>query len=335
MTYEGRAMRLSKARTPLSLQRVSVPEPADGQVVIAVRSCGVCRTDLHVVDGDLTQPKLPLILGHEVVGSVVAIGAQVQGFSCGQRVGVPWLGFTCGTCNACRRGRENLCERAAFNGYTLDGGYADFMLANACYCFALPDALDDEHAAPLLCAGLIGYRALKLAGNAERLGIYGFGAAAHIVTQLALAQGRTVYAFVRPGDDKALKFARNMGVQFAAGSDSPAPEPLEAALLFAPVGELVPRALSAVAPGGTVVTAGIHMSTIPAFDYSLLWGERSLRSVANLTRADGEEFLPLAAQFAIRTSTTPFALEDADLALDALRQGRLSGAAVLMHGLTR
>jgi propanol-preferring alcohol dehydrogenase len=286
---------------------------------------------LHVIDGDLANPKLPLVPGHEIVGEVVAQGAQVDGLQVGQRVGVPWLGFTCGECRACAQGRENLCERALFTGYTLDGGYADYAVANARYCLPLPAELDDEHAAPLLCAGLIGYRALKAAGPAERLGIYGFGAAAHIILQVALAQGREVHAFVRPGDEAALKFAREMGVHSAGYSDQLAPEPLDAAILFAPVGSLVPLALGSVHPGGTVVTAGIHMSQIPAFDYSLLWGERTLKSVANLTRADGEEFLPLAQRLNVVTNTTPLPLEDANVALERLRTGHVSGALVLVN----
>lgn len=316
---------------PLRLQPHRVPEPAEGQVTIRVRACGVCRTDLHVLDGELAHPKLPLVLGHEVVGTVVALGPGVHDLTLGGRVGVPWLGFTCGMCSACARGQENLCERALFNGYTLDGGYADFMLANSRYCFPLPPELDDEHAAPLLCAGLIGYRALRLAGDAQRIGVYGFGAAAHIIAQVALAQGREIHAFVRPGDTASMAFARHLGAQFAAGSDTPPPAPLDAAILFAPVGALVPLALRAVRPGGTVVAAGIHMSAIPSFDYALLWGERTLKSVANLTRADGEEFLPLASELGLHTTTTPFALEDANRALEVLRRGELDGAAVLVH----
>lgn len=304
-------------------------EPAADELVIAVSACGVCRTDLHVVDGELPDPKLPIVPGHEVVGRVVRRGANATRFPVGTRVGVPWLGWTCGTCRFCLHDRENLCERARFTGYTLDGGYADEMVVDERYCFALAGALDDAHAAPLLCAGLIGYRSLRLAGDAEHLGLYGFGAAAHIVAQVALHQGRRVYAFVRPGDAAARRFAEGLGVQWAGDADARPPIALDAAIIYAPVGPLVPQALGVVAPGGTVVCAGIHMSDIPAFPYALLWRERSVRSVANLTRRDGEEFLALAATMPLTTTVVDYSLADAARALDDLRAGRVNGAAVL------
>ncbi|HEU5076924.1 MAG TPA: zinc-dependent alcohol dehydrogenase family protein [Polyangiaceae bacterium] len=324
-----RALQLTAPRQPLHEAAVHLPEPGAGQLLIGVQACGVCRTDLHVVDGELAQPKLPLTPGHEVVGRVLAQGAGATRFACGTRVGVPWLGWTCGSCRYCRRGQENLCEAARFTGYTLDGGYAEQMLVDERYCFALPEGLGDREAAPLLCAGLIGYRSLRLAGDAERLGIYGFGAAAHIVAQVAQFQGRQVYAFVRPGDAAAARFAQELGAHWVGWSDERPPEPLDAALLYAPVGALVPAALRAVGPGGSVVCAGIHMSEIPAFPYEILWRERQLRSVANLTRRDAEEFLPLAARIPVRTSTIEYALSDANRALDDLRAGRFQGAAVL------
>jgi propanol-preferring alcohol dehydrogenase len=322
MVYEG--------TTPtLTLRELPRPAPGPGQILIEVRACGVCRTDLHVVDGELPQPKLPLVPGHEIVGIVRETGPGVERFRPGARVGVPWLGWTCGACELCRSGRENLCGQAHFTGYQIDGGYAELALADQRYCFALPDAYDDTAAAPLLCAGLIGYRALRMAGDAKRLGIYGFGAAAHIVAQIAKWQGRSVFAFTRPGDRDAQDFARELGAGWAGPSDQPAPEPLDAALIFAPVGALVPAALRATAKGGTVVCAGIHMSDIPSFPYRLLWEERVVRSVANLTRADAEEFLALAARAKIRTHTQPYALAEANTALADLREGRLRGAAVL------
>ncbi|MBB3189794.1 zinc-dependent alcohol dehydrogenase family protein [Halomonas cerina] len=328
---EMRAMRLHAPNQPLQLECLPLPEPGPGEVRVRVLACGVCRTDLHVVDGELERPKLPLVPGHEIVGEVDALGEGVSNREVGQRVGVPWLGWTCGECPQCLAGRENLCERAEFTGYTRDGGYAEYCVADARYCFPLP-AEDAQAAAPLLCAGLIGYRTWRLAGGDApcRLGIYGFGAAAHILAQLAIAKGQTLYAFTRPGDQEAQAFARRLGATWAGGSDEAPPEPLDAALLFAPVGELVPIALSQVRPGGVVVSGGIHMSDIPSFPYRLLWEERSLKSVANLTRRDGEEFLALAPKVPIHTETTAYPLEDANRALDDLREGRLSGAAVLM-----
>ena len=313
----------------LTLEQRSVPDPGAGEVLVRVAACGVCRTDLHVVDSDLTEPRLPVVPGHEIVGRIAALGAGVERFAEGERVGIPWLGWTCGTCRYCRGGRENLCPDARFTGYTLDGGYGDYCIADERYCFPLPGDRDDVHSAPLLCAGLIGYRALVMAGDAERLGLYGFGAAAHIIAQVALAQGRRVFAFVRPGDHAAMDFARSLGAEWAGASDEAPPEELDAALLFAPVGALVPAALRAIAPGGTVVSAGIHMSDIPAFPYELLWRERRIVSVANLTRRDGEEFLTLAAKTAIEMHIEPMPLAEANTALDRLRAGRLQGAAVL------
>jgi alcohol dehydrogenase, propanol-preferring len=325
-----KAMRLRRPRAPLEPSRLPVPEPGPGQVLLRVAACGVCRTDLHIVDGELPDPRLPLVPGHEVVGRVAALGSRVERFREGERVGVPWLGWTCGTCGHCRAGRENLCDTARFTGYQIDGGYAEYCLADERFCFAIRGDYSDAEAAPLLCAGLIGHRALGFAGDARRLGIYGFGAAAHIVAQVARFQGREVYAFTRPGDAEAQAFARQLGAAWAGPSDTAPPEPLDAALLFAPVGALVPAALQAVVKGGTVVCAGIHMSDIPAFPYRILWGERSVRSVANLTRADGDAFLALAPQVPVRTSVEPFALNQANEALHRLRSGRLRGAAVLM-----
>jgi propanol-preferring alcohol dehydrogenase len=295
-----------------------------------VRACGVCRTDLHVADGDLPDAKLPLVLGHEIVGVVEAAGPGATRFAVGDRVGVPWLGWTCGACRYCATGRENLCEAARFTGYHMDGGYAEYTVADERYCLALPAGWTDEEAAPLLCAGLIGYRALAAAGPAERLGLYGFGAAAHIVAQVARHEGRHVFAFTRPGDDAAQRFATELGAAWAGPSDHPAPEPLDAAIIFAPVGALVPAALRAVAKGGTVVCAGIHMSDVPSFPYEILWGERVVRSVANLTRRDGEAFLALAPGAGVRTAVAPFALADAQDALDRLRRGDVRGAAVIV-----
>ena len=309
---------------------LDAPEPAPGQILIAVAACGVCRTDLHVVDGDLAPFKLPIVPGHEIVGRVVRTGEGVDGFAAGDRVGVPWLGGSCGACAFCASGRENLCRQSRYTGYQIDGGYAELTVADARFCFRLPDAYDDEHAAPLLCAGLIGYRAYRMAGAAPRLGIYGFGAAAHILAQVARHDGREVYAFVSPGDRDAAAFARRVGVAWAGPSTEPPPVVLDAAIIFAPVGALVPEALARVAPGGTVVCAGIHMSDIPAFPYRLLWEERLVRSVANLTRADAREFLDVAARVRIDTHVRPYALRDANAALDDLRAGRLAGAAVLV-----
>ena len=325
-----RAMILERPRSRLVLREVGTPIPAPGQVRVRVGACAVCRTDLHVVDGDLTEPALPLVPGHEIVGTVDALGAGVTGFVSGQRVGIPWLGWTCGTCEFCATGRENLCGRARFTGYTIDGGYAEHAVADARFCFPLPGAMDDAAAAPLLCAGLIGYRTLVKAGDARALGIYGFGAAAHLVAQVACQQGREVYAFTRPGDAAAQAFARDLGARWAAGSDEAPPVALDAALIFAPVGSLVPAALRAVKKGGIVVCGGIHMSDIPAFPYADLWHERTITSVANLTRRDGLEFLELAAGLSLRSQTTTFPLEAANEALAALRDGTLTGAAVLV-----
>jgi alcohol dehydrogenase, propanol-preferring len=305
------------------------PEPSSGQVLVRVHACGVCRTDLHVVDGELTEPKLPLVPGHQIVGLVEAIGPGVDGLAEGQLVGIPWLAWTCGECRYCRSGRENLCDFARFTGYQVDGGYAEWACADHRYCFPIPNGYADLQAAPLLCAGLIGYRSLVMAGDAERLGLYGFGASAHIVIQLARWQGRRVFAFTREGDEAAQRFACELGAEWAGSAAEPSPEELDAAIIFAPAGELVPTALRAVAKGGAVVCAGIHMSDIPSFPYELLWGERVLRSVANLTRRDGEEFLALAPQVPVRTEIETYSLEQANEALDRLRAGRVRGAAVL------
>ena len=328
-----RAMVLPAARQRLVAEDRPRPTPGARQVLLQVRACAVCRTDLHVVDGELTQPKLPLIPGHEIVGTVVEKGAQVSRFAVGDRVGVPWLGETCGVCAYCTSGRENLCERARFTGYQLDGGFAEFTAADERFCFPLPAGYSDVEAAPLLCAGLIGYRALRAAGDARRLGIYGFGAAAHLIAQVARFQGREVLVFTRPGDDAAAGFARSLGAAWAGGSDQPSPAPLDAALIFAPVGALVPAALKNVVKGGAVVCAGIHMSDIPSFPYADLWGERTIRSVANLTRADADEFLRLAPQVPVRATALPYPLDRANDALDDLRHGRLQGAAVLVPGM--
>jgi alcohol dehydrogenase, propanol-preferring len=325
-----RAMLLTEQHQPLKLSEVPIPEAKPGQVLIKVLTCGVCRTDLHVLDGDLTEPKLPLILGHQIVGTVVSLGAGVDRFTLGQRIGVPWLGYTDGTCRYCLRGQENLCDHPEFTGYTLDGGYAEYAVADQRYCFPLPDTYTDIEVAPLLCAGLIGYRTYRLAGeHVERLGIYGFGAAGHIIAQVAAYQGKRVYAFTRPGDVTTQAFARRLGAFWAGGSDEMPPEELDAALVLAPVGALMVTALKAVAKGGVVVSGGIHMTDIPSFPYHLLWEERTIRSVANLTRQDGEEFLEIAPKVPVRTSVTPYALEAANQALDDLRSGKLDGAAVL------
>jgi len=326
-------MVLDKPGTPLREERRPVPEPDPGQVLVAVSACGVCRTDLHIVDGDLSEPNLPLVPGHQIVGRVEATGAGAERYERGDRVGVPWLGWTCGECRYCRSGRENLCPRALFTGYTRDGGYAEAAVADERFCFPLPGEGSDVEAAPLLCAGLIGYRALRLAGDGERLGLYGFGAAAHIVAQVAIHQGRRVFAFTREGDAEGQALARELGAEWAGatggGESSGPPEELDAAIVFAPVGALVPEALAATAPGGTVVCAGIHMSDIPSFPYELLWHERTLGSVANLTRADGEEFLALAPRVPVRTRVEVHSLSDADHALARLRSGKVRGAAVL------
>jgi alcohol dehydrogenase, propanol-preferring len=325
-----RAMLLSEQRQPLKLAEVTVPSPGVGQVLIKVHTCGVCRTDLHVLDGDLTEPKLPLILGHQIVGTIAQLGEGVDRFTLGQRIGVPWLGYSDGTCRYCLRGQENLCDHPEFTGYTLDGGYAEYAVADQRYCFTLPESYSDIAAAPLLCAGLIGYRTYRLAGeHIERLGIYGFGAAGHIIAQVAAYQGKKVFAFTRPGDSATQEFARRLGAYWVGGSDEMPPEELDAALVLAPVGSLMITALKAIAKGGVVVSGGIHMTDIPSFPYHLLWEERTIRSVANLTRQDGEEFLAVAPQVPVHTEVTPYPLEDANQALADLRVGKLDGAAVL------
>lgn len=325
-----RAMVLASERTPLVLRNVSEPIPRSGQVRVRVLACAVCRTDLHVVDGELPDPKLPLIPGHEIVGRIDSLGDGVTGFDIGDRVGVPWLGWTCGVCKFCRSNRENLCPKARFTGYTIDGGYAEFAVAESRYCFPIPESYSDVAAAPLLCAGLIGYRSLLKAGDANRIGIYGFGAAAHIITQVARHQGRKIFAFSRPGDDAAQKFALRMGVSWAGGADEMPPEKLDAAIIFAPAGELVPVALRSLDRGGIVVCGGIHMSDIPSFPYADLWLERSIISVANLTRQDAVDFLKIAPEVPVRTDTHKYSLTDANQALDDLRSGNLTGAAVLV-----
>jgi propanol-preferring alcohol dehydrogenase len=325
-----RAMVLDRPGVALEQRALPVPCPGPGEVLLRVRACGLCRTDLHVVDGELTEPKLPLVPGHQVVGEVVMAGEGARRFAIGQRIGVPWLGSTCGVCRFCRSGRENLCERPRFTGYGLDGGFAKLTVADERFCLPLPEDYPDLQAAPLLCAGLIGYRALRMAGDGERLGLYGFGAAAHIVLQVALHQGRRVFAFTREKDVEAQRFARELGAEWAGDALGPPPEPLDAALIFAPAGELVLAALSALDRGGTVVCGGIHMSDIPSFPYRLLWEERTLRSVANLTRRDGEEFLALAPEVPVRTEVTSFALEEANEALEQLRVGAVRGAAVIV-----
>jgi len=324
-----RAMVLKALREPLLEQRVPRPRLGFGQLLIRVRACGVCRTDLHVCDGELAQAKQPLILGHQIVGTVALIGEGVDGFTEGQRVGIPWLGRACGDCRYCLTERENLCDRAEFTGYQLDGGYAEYTVANPRFALPLPGSFSDLQAAPLLCAGLIGYRALSLTYDAERIGLYGFGSAAHIVAQVAAYQGRKVFAFTRPGDLKNQEFAKKLGAVWAGGSDLSPPETLDAAIIFAPAGALVPRALRAVGKGGNVVCAGIHMSDIPSFPYELLWGERTLRSVANLTRRDGIEFLELAPRIPVHTEVKSYPLSEANRALEHLRNGALSGALVL------
>ena len=321
---------LTAANRPLVAREIQPPHPAAGEVLIAVKACAVCRTDLHIVDGELGHPKLPLVPGHEIVGIVVETGSEVDRFKIGDRVGVPWLGWTCGVCDYCQSGRENLCDRAKFTGYQIDGGYAELTVADQRYCFAIPQEFNDIAAAPLLCAGLIGHRTFRMAGEGERIGIYGFGAAAHIVAQIARYEGRKIFAFTSPGDAKAQDFARGLGAVWAGGSDGAAPEQLDAALIFAPVGALVPTALKAVKKGGTVVCGGIHMSDIPTFPYSILWEERAVRSVANLTRRDAEEFLALAPKAGITTVTRPYPLAEANQALADLRSGNLEGAAVLV-----
>jgi propanol-preferring alcohol dehydrogenase len=325
-----RAMVLTRQRAPLELHDLPAPRAGPGQVVIQVGACAVCRTDLHVADGDLTHPRLPLVLGHEIVGTVVECGPGASRFAVGARVGVPWLASSCRSCEYCRNGQENLCANARFTGYDVDGGFAELTVADEAYAFAIPSTYGDAHAAPLLCAGLIGFRSLRMAGPARRLGLYGFGAAAHIVAQIARHEGREVFAFTRPGDDQAQAFARRHGAGWAGDSDGPPPVELDGAIIFAPVGALVPAALAAVRPGGVVVCGGIHMSQIPAFDYALLWGERQLRSVANLTRADGEAFFELAPRVPVTTEIDVFPLAAANEAMERLRAGTLQGAAVLV-----
>ena len=323
-------MLFEKPGEPLRLSEFARLTPAPGQVLIRVHACAVCRTDLHVLDGELAYPKLPLVPGHEIVGIVEQLGAGSARFKIGDRVGVPWLGWTCGECSYCRNGQENLCDRAKFTGYTLDGGYAEFTVADQRFCFPIPDSYSDAEAAPLLCAGLIGYRSLVKSGNGKRLGIYGFGAAAHIVAQVAKYQRREIYAFTRPGDQKAWEFALNLGAVWAGGSNQLPPEQLDAAIIFAPVGLLVPQALRVIRKGGRVVCGGIHMSDIPSFPYSILWEERSICSVANLTRRDGEEFMTLAPKVPVRTEIETFPLEEANEALHQLHAGKIRGAAVLV-----
>lgn len=323
-------MVLHSAGEPLRAAGVPGPEVGPEGILIRVRACAVCRTDLHIVDGELTHPKLPLIPGHQIVGTVEEVGERVGRFAPGDRVGVPWLGYTDGECRYCRTGRENLCDNARFTGYQIDGGYAEYASADNRFCFSIPEGYPDLQAAPLMCAGLIGYRSLRMAGDAQRLGLYGFGASAHIIIQVAVHQGRRVFAFTREGDEEGQRFARELGAAWAGSSDERPPEELDAAIIFAPVGALVPAALRAVAKGGVVVCAGIHMTDIPTFPYEILWGERVVRSVANLTRRDGEEFLALAPEVPVRTEVTSFALERANEALSALRRGEIRGAAVLV-----
>ncbi len=325
-----RAMVLQAQHSELQAQDVPRPRAGAGELLLRVRACGICRTDLHVVDGDLREPALPLIPGHQIVGEVVDLGDDVTGFATGDRVGVPWLGGSCGDCWYCRHEKENLCDEARYTGYQINGGFAEFTVADAAYCFPIPAQYSDAQAAPLLCAGLIGYRAYRLVESCESIGLYGFGAAAHILAQVARHRGQSIYAFTRPGDDEAQAFARGLGASWAGNSGQAPPEPLDGAIIFAPAGELVPEALRAVRKGGRVVCAGIHMSDIPSFPYDILWGERELCSVANLTRQDGEEFLPLAAEIPVATTVHEYPLERANEALDDLRHGRFSGAAVLV-----
>ncbi len=325
-----RAMVLERPGTPLVMTDRPVPEPGPGQLLLRMRACAVCRTDLHIVDGDLPWLGHPVIPGHEIVAEVVGLGEGASAFTQGDRVGVPWLGWTCGECRYCLSGQENLCDKARFTGYHIDGGFAEMTVADARYCFEMPTSYGDVQASPLLCAGLIGYRSLRMAGDAERLGIYGFGAAAHLIAQVAVHQGRQIYAFTRPGDEKAQAFARGLGCVWAGGSDEKPPVELDAALIFAPIGALVPAALAALRKGGTVVCGGIHMSDIPAFPYSLLWGERVIRSVANLTRQDAIDFLSIAPKVPVETTVSAYPLEAANQALADLREGRLTGAAVLV-----
>ncbi|MBK9143006.1 MAG: zinc-dependent alcohol dehydrogenase family protein [Candidatus Melainabacteria bacterium] len=324
-----KAMVMSEPGSPLELISVPAPEPGPGEVLVKVESCAVCRTDLHVLDGDLTEPKLPLILGHEIVGRVEATGSASMNEMIGRRVGVPWLGKTCGRCRFCLAGSENLCDSPGFTGYTIDGGFAEYTVADARYCFTIPEGYDSSHAAPLLCAGLIGWRSYRMAGEAERLGLYGFGAAAHILTQVAVAESRVVYAFTRPGDSAAQEFARSLGCTWAGGSDETPPEELDSIIIFAPVGSLVPAALKSVRKGGRVVLGGIHMTDIPSFPYRYIWGERQLLSVANLTKEDGLSFLEAAGRHPIHTEITTYGLDQLNQAVADLRAGKLNGAAVI------
>ena len=325
-------MVLNQAGQPLTERELPEPEPGDGQVLLEVAACGVCRTDRHIFDGELSEPKLPLVLGHQIVGRVAGSGPGATRFSEGDRIGVPWLGWTDGTCRYCRSGRENLCENARFTGYDVDGGYAERAVADERFCFPLPGEMSDEHLAPLLCAGMIGYRSLRLAGKGQRLGLYGFGSSAHLICQVAAAQGWQVFALTREGDTETQQLARELGAEWAGAVGDRAAKDLDAAIVFAPVGELVPEALRALAPGGTVVCAGIHMSDIPSFPYEILWHERTVRSVANLTRLDGEEFLPLAQSVPVRTEIQAYPLAEANRALNDIRHGRVRGSAVLMIG---
>lgn len=330
-TTTMKAMRLHQQHEPLKLDTCPVPKPGDNEVLLKVSACAVCRTDLHVCDGDLTEPKLPLIPGHEIVGYVEACGKNVTGLKPGERVGVPWLGYTCGKCEYCNKDMENLCDQARFTGYQIDGGYAEYAVANQHFVFPLNNSMSDEHVAPLLCAGLIGYRSYRMTSDAIRIGLYGFGAAAHIITQVALQQGKEIYAVTRPGDTQSQEFAKQLGVNWAGDTEESPPVQLDAAILYAPAGELVPLALRSVTKGGVVVCAGIHMSDIPSFPYDILWGERTVCSVANLTRKDGEEFLKLVEQLDINTEVTTFPLQEANTALNKLRAGEFQGAAVLVN----
>lgn len=325
-------MILERQREPLRCTELPEPEPDPGQVLISVSACGVCRTDLHIVDGELTEPKLPLVLGHQIVGTVVGVGEGAERFGEAQRIGVPWLGWTCGKCRYCLSGRENLCDRARFTGYDVDGGYAELAVADERYCLSIPEGYPDEQAAPLLCAGMIGYRALRLVGDGERIGFYGFGASAHILCQVAVHQGRRVFAFTRVGDEEGQSFARELGAEWAGSSEEAPPEEIDGAIVFAPVGALMTTALRHSAKGARVISAGIHMSDVPSFPYEQLWGERSLGSVANLTRRDGEEFIALAPGIPVRTEVELYPLESANEALNSIRSGTLKGAAVLTVG---
>jgi propanol-preferring alcohol dehydrogenase len=325
-----KAMVLEKRSTPLVLKELEIPKPNANQVLIKVKACAVCRTDIHIFDGELSEPKLPLVLGHEIVGEIVELGDSVKGLNKGDLIGVPWLGETCDTCRFCKSGKENLCDSAKFTGYQIDGGYAEYAVANSKYCFKMPKDYSAINAAPLLCAGLIGYRSYKMTGKSEKIGLYGFGAAAHIIAQVAVFEGKELYAFTKPGDAETQNFALTLGCKWAGDSDKLPPDELDSAIIFAPAGSLVPAALKAVSKGGTVVCAGIHMSDIPSFSYDLLWGEREIKSVANLTRKDGEEFFNIAPKVPVKAEVETFALEQANGALEKLRNGKINGAAVLV-----